>query len=240
MNNSIDPIDGNNKKGEVYWKDVAADYNRNSPSDRKRGSKHCKDHWTRTNKKVVAFHGVYCRLRDAYASGQCDLQLVQKALAMYKHEHKQNFTLLYWWDKVKVHHKWSRQAEKGKGEEDGTGDQTAKEDHPMGTKAAKAKRKSKANDEYPTGTLSHDDIQLYHDTQALKASSQEKMAEVQLRLSKEKLEIGARKERIKMSNTYKELLMADTSRMDDFQRMEHRRALKYFSDLLFGESNNSD
>jgi hypothetical protein len=29
---------------------------------------------------------------------------MQKALAMYKKENKgQNFTLVYWWDKVKVH-----------------------------------------------------------------------------------------------------------------------------------------
>jgi hypothetical protein len=159
---------------------------------------------------------------------------------MYKKENKgQNFTLVYWWDKVKVHQKWCRYAEEGKGKEESTQDQMDR-DRVMGTKAAKAKKKGKADNDYPMATLSHDDIQLYHDTNALRASSQEKMAEIQLRLSKEKLENGKRKERMKMSSTYKELLMADTSRMDDFQRMEHRRALKYFSDQVFGDSNSSE
>ena len=237
MNNSIDSIAGNNKKGEVYWKDVAADYNKNSHPSRRRNDKNCKDHWGKTNKKVVSFHGVFCRLKDTYASGQCDLQLVKKALDMYKKENDgQNFTLLYWWDRVKVHHKWSRHAEDGRNKD---GSEMPK-DRPMGTKAAKAKKKAKAQDDISMGTLSHDDIQLYYDSHVLRASSQEKMAEVQLRLSKEKLEISKTKERIKMSATYKELLMADTSRMDDFQRMEHRRATKYFSDMLFGDGNSTE
>jgi hypothetical protein len=142
---------------------------------------------------------------------------------------------------VKVHEKWSRYADEGKGKEDESiQNQMDREKRPTGTKAAKAKRKGQADDDHPMGTLSHDDIQLYHDTHELRAASQEKMAEVQLRPSKEKLEIEKRKERMKLSSTYKELLMADTSHMDDFQRTEHRRALKYFSDLLFGESQSSE
>lgn len=235
LNNSIDSIDGNNKKGEVYWKNVTEDYNKNSPPTRRRNSKNCKDHWGKTNRKVVAFHGVYCRLKDAYASGQCDLQLVQKALAMYKKEKNQNFTLLYWWEKVRVHQKWSRHSEEGKGKGNGTiQTQMEKETRPDGTKLAKGKKKGKVEDENSFGTLTHDDVQLYHDTQALRASLQEKMAEVHLRLSRDKLEIGKTRERIKMSSTYKELIMADTSHMDEYQKSEHQRALKFFSDQLFG------
>jgi hypothetical protein len=55
-------------------------------------------------------------LEDAYASGQCDL----KDLTMYKNENNdQNFTLLYWWDKVKVHKKWSRHTDDSLKESDG-------------------------------------------------------------------------------------------------------------------------
>jgi hypothetical protein len=39
---------------------------------------------------------------------------------MYKNENNdQNFTLLYWWDKVKVHKKWSRHADDSPKEFDG-------------------------------------------------------------------------------------------------------------------------
>jgi hypothetical protein len=104
---------------------------------------------------------------------------MQKALAMYKKENVQNFTLLYWWDKVKVHEKWSRYADEGKGKEDESiQNQMDREKRPTGTKAAKEKRKGQADDDHPMGTLSHDDIHLYHDTHALRASSQEKMAGV--------------------------------------------------------------
>jgi hypothetical protein len=103
----------------------------------------------------------------------------------------------------------------------------------MGNKNTKEKRKGKANDDYPMGTVSHDDIHLYHDTHELRASSHEKVAEVHLRLLKEKLEMENRKQRMKMSRTYKEVPMADTALLDGFQRMEHRRALNYFSDILF-------
>lgn len=98
----------------------------------------------------------------------------------------------------------------------------------------KGKEKEKVEDDDSFVTLTHDDVQLYHDTQALRVSSQEKMAEVQLRLSKEKLEIGKTREKIKMSSTYKELIMVGTSHMDEYQKSEHQWTLKKFSDQLFG------
>jgi hypothetical protein len=49
----------------------------------------------------------------------------------------------------------------------------------------------------PMCTISHDDIHLYHDTHELRASSHEKVAEVHLRLLKEKIEMGKRKQRMK-------------------------------------------
>ncbi|KQK19683.1 hypothetical protein BRADI_1g49784v3 [Brachypodium distachyon] len=47
LHNSVDPIDGNRKKGEFYWKKVTKEYNENNPVDRRRKPIHCKDHWVR-------------------------------------------------------------------------------------------------------------------------------------------------------------------------------------------------
>lgn len=238
LNNSIDPIDGNNKKGEVYWKNVAADYNKNSPLNRRRLAKHCKDHWGKANKKVVCFNGIWCRLKEVYVSGQSDDQLMDKAHEMYKKETKQCFTLVYWWREVRNQPRWTRNYEEAKTKENESVErQIAKETRPLGTKAAKANKKGKDVEDYPFGSISHDDIQLYYDTQALRASTANKMADVQLRLSKEKLEAAHAKERTAMAKNYKELLMADTTCFTEFQRMEHERAVKYFSDKLFGTSN---
>ena len=83
LRNSVNPIDGNAKKGEYYWKEVADAYNSTTESDRKRDVKHLKNHWYKTTKKVTSFNGCYNQIRDTYASGRCDQQLMQQALDLY-------------------------------------------------------------------------------------------------------------------------------------------------------------
>ncbi|RLM74207.1 glutathione S-transferase T2-like [Panicum miliaceum] len=82
-----------------------------------------------------------------------------------------------------------------------------------------------------------DDIRLmYYDTQALRASTVEKTADVQLRLSREKLEAAQTRERTSIAKMYTDLLMADLSGMTDMQRAEHQRALQYFGDKVYEHS----
>jgi hypothetical protein len=76
----------------------------------------------------------------------------------------------------------------------------AEETRPLGTKAAKAKAAM------PDSYLSHDDLQMYYETQAIRASTAE-TADVQLRLSKEKLEAAQSQERTSMAQMYTNLLM---------------------------------
>ena len=45
LNNSVDPIDGNDKKSEYYWKAVVAEFDSNTASNRKRTVEQCKTHW---------------------------------------------------------------------------------------------------------------------------------------------------------------------------------------------------
>ena len=79
--------------------------------------------------------------------------------------------------------KWTRNYYKGKKKKKDTIDlEIAGETHSLGTKSAKAKVAM------PDSYLSHDDLQMYYETQAIRASTAEKTADVQLRLSKEKLE----------------------------------------------------
>ena len=51
---------------------VSEEFNRNSPHNRRRQPKQCKDHWGKSNKTVALFNGIWCRLRDAHESGQSD------------------------------------------------------------------------------------------------------------------------------------------------------------------------
>ncbi|RLM73187.1 hypothetical protein C2845_PM15G17840 [Panicum miliaceum] len=66
---------------------------------------------------------------------------------------------------------------------------------------------------------------MYYDTQALRASTVEKTADVQLWLSREKLEAAQTRERTSK---------ADLSGMTDMQRAEHQRALQYYGDKVYG------
>ncbi|RLN40125.1 glutathione S-transferase T2-like [Panicum miliaceum] len=127
--------------------------------------------------------------------------------------------------------KWTRNYCKGKKKKNDPIDlEIAGEARPMGTKTAKAKAGM------PDSYLSHDDIQMYYDIQALRASTVEKTADVQLRLSREKLEAAQTREMTSIAKMYIDLLMADLSGMTDMQRAEHQRALQYFGDKVYEHS----
>ncbi|KAL5219698.1 hypothetical protein ABZP36_024411 [Zizania latifolia] len=88
--------------------------------------------------------------------------------------------------------------------------------HPQGIKAAKAKAKGKSK--VPSGNLSREDIELYHESQTVRAASTEKMAEVQLQVAKDQREAALAKERIELAKNerqiidkYTTLLTADTT-----------------------------
>ncbi|KAL5208670.1 hypothetical protein ABZP36_033105 [Zizania latifolia] len=108
--------------------------------------------------------------------------------------------------------------------------------------AAKAKAKGKSK--VPSGNLSREDIELYHESQTVRAASTEKMAEVQLQVAKDQREAALAKERIELAKNerqiidkYTTLLMADTTHYSISQREEHELALKYFRSILPNRNN---
>lgn len=114
LKNSNDPIDGNSRKCEQYWNNIAEEFNSNLPRDGRRTAAQCKSHWKKMNNKIVLFNGCWWRMKGTYVSGQSDDQLMKKAHAAYKvatqREGKQGqvFTLDYWWKQVKDQPKWGR------------------------------------------------------------------------------------------------------------------------------------
>ncbi|WVZ64367.1 hypothetical protein U9M48_013892 [Paspalum notatum var. saurae] len=158
LNNSIDPIDGNCKKGEVYWKQVANEYNDNSPVDRRRKAANCKDHWGKTNRKLVHFNGIWCRLKAAYASGRSDDQLMDEAHQVYRSETSKCFTLVYLWRVVHNQPKWTRTyVEEGSNSSEAS-QRVEGETRPPGQKQAKSKLKVLAKcDPMPPSTSDSSD-----------------------------------------------------------------------------------
>jgi len=107
LTNSLDPIEGNHQKTNKYWKKVAALYNETTPMDRKRDAKHCKDHWGRSNRKVVQFNGCWSVLNSVYTSRRSDNQLLAEARLKYKADTGTHFILDHWWEAVRNQPKWN-------------------------------------------------------------------------------------------------------------------------------------
>ncbi|CAD6202881.1 unnamed protein product [Miscanthus lutarioriparius] len=84
LNNSNDPIQGVDKKYDHYWKDVAKEYNKHAPKEER-------------------------RMKNAYASGESDDQIMVRAHAVFSKENSDKpFLLEYWWREVKGQPKWER------------------------------------------------------------------------------------------------------------------------------------
>lgn len=118
--------------------------------------------------------------------------------------------------------------------------------HPQGCKVPKLKRKRKGNESSSSSEV-QEDIKRTVDLQTMLKKDREKMSEVQFRLSKEKLEFARlkqqeakdKKETI-LYEKYTELLMADTSRFNEFQKTEYQRAVKHMGEMLFGSGRNGN
>jgi hypothetical protein len=141
LNNSVNPIEGNAKKREYYWKEVADAYNSTTESDRKRDIKNLKNHWYKTTPKVTSFNGCYNQISDTYASGQCDKQVLQQALDLYQSRNGHQFMYVHWWEAVRDSQKWKIHVyTEGDGTKRSRAAPTEKTPRPTVCKAAKKAR----------------------------------------------------------------------------------------------------
>uniref|UniRef100_A0A0A9C2Y8 Myb-like domain-containing protein n=1 Tax=Arundo donax TaxID=35708 RepID=A0A0A9C2Y8_ARUDO len=109
LNISNDPIGGNDKKYDHYWKEVTKEYNKYSPRDRRRSILQCKNHWNRYAPLVTKFNSCWNRMKSAHGSGESDDQEMERAHALYKSENYQKqFLFEYWWRVIKDEPKWGR------------------------------------------------------------------------------------------------------------------------------------
>ena len=110
MKCSNDPIQGVDRRGDRYWKDVAAEYNLHAPKEQRRTAAKLKNHWNKTIPFITKFNGCYDKARREHASGESDDQVMERAREEYKKvvNKKRPFALEYWWRAVKDQPKWSK------------------------------------------------------------------------------------------------------------------------------------
>lgn len=107
LKNSNDPISGNFKKNDRYWEDVVADYNSNTPQDRRRQATQAINRWHRVNKMINNFHAIHGEISAVYASGQSDQQLMKKVHKAYENRHGGPFLLESTWEVIRHYPKWT-------------------------------------------------------------------------------------------------------------------------------------
>uniref|UniRef100_J3MRP4 No apical meristem-associated C-terminal domain-containing protein n=1 Tax=Oryza brachyantha TaxID=4533 RepID=J3MRP4_ORYBR len=114
LNNSNDPIHANYKKNEQYWKEVTAAYNSAVPKKRARLMKQVKDRFGRIKKRVQWFCGSWKEANALWASGESDVDLMDRAMKLYEEEHKKDgpFSFKHCWDILREEPKWDAYLER--------------------------------------------------------------------------------------------------------------------------------
>ncbi|KAE8811619.1 hypothetical protein D1007_11404 [Hordeum vulgare] len=192
-----------------------------------------------------------------YASGEPDTDLKKRAMQTYEADHKEDgpFMFEHCWEVLKDQPKWDAYLERLEDVEpdkrkfsvdDEVGQHFTldddKEQRPPGGKTAKDQRKRKTKDEGCIIDL-EDELSRFVDAQKAANEGRKEMLETQRRVSSENLEarklacLAAKdhKESV-MLETYRSLMMQDTTRMSEDVRSEHVLALKCFREKLFGKT----
>jgi hypothetical protein len=105
LKHSNDPIDGNAKKNEKFWGQVADEFNSNTPADRKRDINGLKQHWQRLKSTISHFNNFWSRVLKKHGSGMSDDQMMDEALKWFESGKGKPFTLIHWWT-LKNQPKW--------------------------------------------------------------------------------------------------------------------------------------
>ncbi|KAF8729536.1 hypothetical protein HU200_017477 [Digitaria exilis] len=257
LNNSNDPIQANYKKNAQYWKDVTAVFNSSIPQNRARLVKQVKDHFGRIKQRVAWFCGNWKEANDLWASGESDVDLMDRALKSYEVDHKVDgpFMFKHCWDVLRKEPKWDAYLERleeiepenrkfNVGEDVGQhfSLDNARDDRPIGGKQAKEQQKRKRKDQACVIDL-EDELHKFVDAQNKASEGRKEMLETQRLVSSEALEakklayLAAKEHKEStMLEAYRSMMMQDTTVMAEDVRAEHVLALRCFREKLFGKT----
>jgi hypothetical protein len=142
LNASKDPIHGNDKKGDTFWKEVTDTFNIKGEGKRRRETNQLKVHWSRLKSIISDFNGYWTQVCQMHTSGYSDDMLEKEAQKMYVNRFGKPFTLVHWWKILKEEPKWLAlfDAEKDKTE---AFDVPEEQKRPPGRESAKAERNGK-------------------------------------------------------------------------------------------------
>jgi hypothetical protein len=83
LNASKDPIHGNGKKGDTFWKKVTDMFNKKGEGKHIREINQLKVHWSRLKSMISDFNGYWTQVCQMHTSGYSDDMLEKEAQKMY-------------------------------------------------------------------------------------------------------------------------------------------------------------
>jgi hypothetical protein len=249
VRNSKDPIDETDGKSDQYWADVTKEYNKSAEVCRRRNQNQLKICWDRVKKPVMEFHGCWVKTNKVYRSGVSDDQLMEIAEKMYADDHSdKDFMLKHIWKVVRKERKWSayvkkeQEKEKNKGVANEPTEVVNLKDNPNICPIRHKKDGKKKTPEAYSAISEKLDKFIEVGTMARK--DREKMSEMQQNLANSKVEAvrlndkAAEKQlKCKMLDTYRELLLAPTTKMNANALAEREKAPECMRLALFAINN---
>ncbi|CAO2188272.1 unnamed protein product [Urochloa humidicola] len=227
LNTSKDPIHGNDKNRDSFWRQITEKFNKDSQPDCIRDTNKLKCHWSRLSTTINEFNGYWMTVCKMNKSGYSDDQLMDEAQKRFTNKNKKPFAHVHWWRILKNEPKWRvsvAQAEKDKSEAIEIDD---KEDHPIGREAAKAERKGKRKAEQLMDGIAilGDSINKIAEVAEERKKEREKATEAQLAISKINLKVVMEQKQVKLLEAYNSLLIQDTSNMNDEEKASRSKTL---------------
>lgn len=236
MEASKDPIYGNDKKGDTFWKEVTAEFNRKGNGKRTREFNQLKIHWSRLKSSIGDFNDYWSKVTQMHTSGYSDDMLEEEAQKMYANKFGKRFQLVHWWKILKDEPKWCALFEK---EQDKTEvvDISDEQMRPIGRDAAKAERNGKhKKTKAMEGIVSlGETVEKIVKVQQDRNLELEKVTEAQIQISNANLKAAMEEKEAKMFEVYNTLLKKDTSNMSDGQKANHERAIHRLEEKLFAD-----
>ena len=143
MNVSKDPVRGNDKKFDTFWKEITEEFNRKGNGKRRREINQLKVHWSRLKSSITDFNDAWTKITQMHTSGYSDDMLEEEAQKIYENRFGKRFSLVHWWKILKEEPKWCAQFEEKEKDKTEIVDVPEEQSRPIGREAAKAKRSGK-------------------------------------------------------------------------------------------------
>lgn len=236
MNCSKDPVKGNDKRGDTFWKEVTFEFNKKGNGKRRRELNQLKVHWSRLKASITDFNDAWTKITQMHTSGYSDDMLEEEAQKVYESRFGKRFSLVHWWKILKDEPKWCAQFETEKDKCEVV-DIPEEQIRPIGREAAKAERNGKRKKTKVIDGIVNlgDTVQKIVKVQQDRSVELEKVAEAQLQISNTNLKVAMEEKEAKMFQVYNTLLTKDTSNMSEAQKANHERAIHKLEEKLFAD-----